>query len=124
MRDVRTAGHRLRRRERKRLVVESQPLPRRRAYRAAQEVLDQGIHLWKMADNKTRLALMLLGPLNALLLALLANAEIFEAVPPRERVAIVVGVVLYTILAMAMFGLAIVTLRPEETKALFTTPHE
>src|ERR1700730_5377226 len=124
MRDVKTTGQRLRRKDRKRLEVESQPLPRRRAYRAAQEGLDQGMHLWKMADNKTRLALMLLGPLNALLLALLANTEIFDAIPQRERVAIIVGVVIYTILAMAMFGLAIVTLRPEETKALFTPPHE
>src|SRR5437899_2191835 len=122
MRDVRTAGQRLRRKERKRLEVEGQPLPRRRAYRAAQAVLDQGIHLWKMADNKTRLALMLLGPLNALLLALLANMEIFDAIPQRERFAIIVGVVVYTGTAMAMFMLAIVTLRPEETKALFTEP--
>ena len=53
----------------------------------AQAVLDQGIHLWKMADNKTRLALTLLGPLNALLLILLANMEVFDAIPQRERVA-------------------------------------
>jgi hypothetical protein len=124
MRDAKTTGQRLRRKDRKRLEVESRPLPRRRAYRAAQEVLEQGIHLWKMADNKTRLALMLLGPLNALLLALLANTEIFDPIPQRERMAIMVGVVIYTILAMAMFGLAIVTLRPEETKPLFTPPQE
>jgi hypothetical protein len=124
MRDDKTTGQRLRRKDRKRLEVESQPLPRRRAYRAAQEVLDQGIHLWKMADNKTRLALMLLGPLNALLLALLANTEIFDVLPQRERIAIIVGMVLYTGLGMTMFMLAIVTLRPEETKALFTPPQE
>jgi len=122
MRDVRTAGPRLRRKERKRLEVEGQPLPGRRAYRAAQAVLDQGMHLWKTADYKAWLALTLLGPLNALLLVLLANMEIFDAIPPRERVAIIVGVVVYTGTAMAMFMLAIVTMRPEETKALFTEP--
>ena len=67
------AAARRRRREMKRQAAERVPLAGRRAYRAAQEVLAQGLKLWKTADNKTRLALMLLGPLNLLLLALLAN---------------------------------------------------
>lgn len=108
------AGQRLSRKARKRIATERLPIPSRRAYRAAQEVLEQGFDLWKMADNKTRLALMLLGPLNALLLALLSNTEIFDAIPERERVVIVGGVIVYAGLAMTMFLLAIGTLRPEE----------
>jgi hypothetical protein len=107
------AGQRLSRKQRKRIATERLPIPQRRAYRAAQEVLEQGLDLWKMADNKTRLALMLLGPLNAVLLALLSNTEIFDAIPERERVVIVIGVVVYAGLAMVMFLLAIGTLRPE-----------
>jgi hypothetical protein len=117
MLDTEPAGRRLRRKERKRLAADRRPLAARRAYRAAQEVLDQGMHLWKMADNKARLALMLLGPLNVLLLALLANSEIFMAIPPRERMVIVLGVVVYGALAMSMFLLAIGTLRPEREQA-------
>jgi calcineurin-like phosphoesterase family protein len=113
MLDSGMAGRRLRRKERKRLAAERAPMPRRRAYRAAHEVLEQGMDLWKMADNKTRLALMLLGPLNVILLAALANSEIFEAIPGRGRLAIVLGVFVYAVLAMSMFLLAILTLRPE-----------
>ena len=97
MRDVGAAGRR-RRKEMKRLAAEREPLSARRAYRAAQEVLAQGLKLWKTADNKTRLALMLLGPLNLLLLVLIANEEIFAAIPPRERVPIVVGVVVLSLI--------------------------
>jgi hypothetical protein len=79
----------------KRQAAERIPLAGRRAYRAAQEVLAQGLKLWKTADNKTRLALMLLGPLNLLLLALLSNPEIFAALPSPERVPIVIGVITY-----------------------------
>src|SRR5205823_5675405 len=103
------------RKERKRLSADRIPIPmaRRRAYRAAIDVLAQGMHLWKMADNKTRLALMLLGPLNVVLLALLSNSEIYLAIPGRERLAIVVGLLVYAACAMTTFGLAIGTLRPE-----------
>src|SRR5947207_6016512 len=107
---------RLRRKERKRLAAERRPLAWRRAYRAAQEVLEQGLHLWKMADNKTRLALTMLGPLNALLLLLIANTEVFEAIPERERMGVLIGVVVYAVLAVAMFLLCIGTLRPERAE--------
>jgi hypothetical protein len=100
----------------KRMAAERVPLRGRRAYRAPQEVLAQGLKLWKTADNKTRLALMLLGPLNLLLLALLANDEIFAAIPSPERVPIVIGVIAYAGLVMTVFLLAIGTLRPEEAE--------
>ena len=58
MREGGAAGRR-RRKEMKRQAEERLPLLGRRAYRAAQEVLAQGLKLWKTADNKTRLALML-----------------------------------------------------------------
>jgi hypothetical protein len=86
----------------------------RRAYRAAQEVLEQGLDLWKMADNKARLALMLLGPLNVLLLILLSNRDIFADLPARETTWILLGLFAYAGLGMTMFLLAIGTLRPEE----------
>jgi hypothetical protein len=100
----------------KRQAEERLPLAGRRAYRAAQEVLEQGLKLWKTADNKTRLALMLLGPLNLLLLAMIANGEIFSAIPSPERVPILIGVILYAGLVMTVFLLAIGTLRPEEAE--------
>jgi hypothetical protein len=100
----------------KRMARERLPLSGRRAYRAAQEVLAQGLKLWKTADNKTRLALMLLGPLNLLLLALLSNDEILAAIPSPERVPIVIGVIAYAGLVMTVFLLAIGTLRPEEAE--------
>jgi hypothetical protein len=115
MRDVGAAGRR-RRKEMKRLAAERIPMAGRRAYGAAQEVLAQGLKLWKTADNKTRLALMLLGPLNLLLLALLSNDEIFAALPSPERVPIIIGVVAYAGLVMTVFLLAIGTLRPEEAE--------
>jgi len=115
MSDVGITGRR-RRKEIKRLAAQRVPLSGRRGYRAAQEVLAQGLKLWKTADNKTRLALMLLGPLNLLLLALISNEEIFAAIPPRERVPIVVGVVVYAGLVLTTFLLAIGTLRPEEAE--------
>jgi Calcineurin-like phosphoesterase len=115
MSDVGITGRR-RRKETKRLAAQRVPLSGRRGYRAAQEVLAQGLKLWKTADNKTRLALMLLGPLNLLLLALISNEEIFAAIPPRERVPIVVGVVVYAGLVLTTFLLAIGTLRPEEAE--------
>ena len=110
------AAARRRRREMKRQAAERVPLAGRRAYRAAQAVLAQGLKLWKTADNKTRLALMLLGPLNLLLLALLANPEIFAAIPSPERLTIVIGVIAYAGLVMTVFLLAIGTLRPEEAE--------
>src|ERR1043165_1071012 len=115
MRESGIAGRR-RRKELKRLAAERLPLAGRRAYRAAQEVLAQGLKLWKTADNKTRLALMLLGPLNLLLLGLIANGEILAAIPPRERVPVALGVIVYAALVMTMFLLAIGTLRPEEAE--------
>jgi len=110
------AAARRRRKQLKRLAAEREPLSARRAYRAAQEVLEQGLKLWKTADNKTRLALMLLGPLNFLLLALIANGDIFGAIPPPERVPVAIGVIVYAALVMTMFLLAIGTLRPEEAE--------
>src|SRR5258707_7872903 len=115
MSDVGITGRR-RRKEIKRLAAQRVPLSGRRGYRAAQEVLAQGLKLWKTADNKTRLALMLLGPLNLLLLALISNEEIFAAIPARERVPIVMGVVVYAGLVLTTFLLAIGTLRPEEAE--------
>jgi hypothetical protein len=115
MSDVGITGRR-RRKEVKRLAAQRVPLSGRRGYRAAQEVLAQGLKLWKTADNKTRLALMLLGPLNLLLLVLITNEEIFAAIPPRERVPIVMGVVVYAGLVLTTFLLAIGTLRPEEAE--------
>src|SRR5258708_21167388 len=113
MSDVGITGRR-RRKEIKRLAAQRVPLSGRRGYRAAQEVLAQGLKLWKTADNKTRLALMLLGPLNLLLLALLANPEIFAAIPSPERLPILIGVIPYAGLVLTVFLLAIGTLRPEE----------
>jgi hypothetical protein len=115
MSDVGITGRR-RRKEIKRLAAQRVPLSGRRGYRAAQEVLAQGLKLWKTADNKTWMALTLLGPLNLLLLVLIANDEIFAAIPPRERVPIVIGVVAYAGLVLTMFLLAIGTLRPEEAE--------
>ena len=115
MREGGAAGRR-RRKEMKRQAEEREPLSSRRAYRAAEAVLAQGLKLWKTADNKTRLALMLLGPLNLLLLGLLANPEIFAALPSPERLPIVIGVIAYAGLVMTVFLLAIGTLRPEEAE--------
>src|SRR5438552_5739856 len=115
-------GRRLRRKERKRLAAEHSPLPWRRAYRAAEEVLDQGMHLWKVVDNKTWVALTLLGPLNAVLVGLIANSEIFEVIPERERLAVLVGVVVYSLLVLAMFLLAITTFHPERPKPELPPP--
>jgi hypothetical protein len=115
VRDIAPAARRLRRKERKRMATDRLPLAGRRAYRTAHEVLEQGLDLWKMADNKARLALMLLGPLNLLLLAVLYNSDILEAIPRGERAAIVIGLVAYAGLAMTLFFLAIRTLRPEES---------
>ena len=110
------AGGRRRRREMKRMAAEREPLSGRRAYRAPQEVLEQGLKLWKTADNKTRLALMLLGPLNLLLLALLSHDEILTVIPSPARTPIVIGVIVYAGLVMTVFLLAIGTLRPEEAE--------
>src|SRR5258707_14089120 len=102
MSDVGITGRR-RRKEIKRLAAQRVPLSGRRGYRAAQEVPAQGLKLWKTADNKTRLALMLLGPLNLLLLALISNEESFAAIPPRERVPIGMAVVAYARLGLTTF---------------------
>jgi hypothetical protein len=75
--DVHPAGRRLRRKERKRDSADEGPLNRRRAYRVAQEALKHGFDLWKMADNRARLALMLLGPLNVILVLLVSHRELF-----------------------------------------------
>ena len=115
MRDV-DAGGRRRRREMKRMAAERVPLSGRSAYRAPQEVLEQGLKLWKTADNKTRLALMLLGPLNLLLLALLSHDDILAVIPSPVRTPIIIGVMVYAGLVMTIFLLAIGTLRPEEAE--------
>jgi hypothetical protein len=114
MSDVASAPRRLRRKERKRMAAESLPVAGRRAYRAAHEVLEQGLDLWKMADHKGRVALMLLGPLNIVLLGVLYYSDILQEIPRAERVAIMIGLVVYAVLATAMFLLAIFALRPEE----------
>jgi hypothetical protein len=114
-REARSDERRLRRRERKRSDAGAgEALDGRRAYVAAQAVLEQGLDLWKMADNKARLALMLLGPLNVVLLILLSNREVFADLPPRETTWILIGLFAYVGLGMTMFMLAIGTLRPEE----------
>lgn len=113
-RDVDPAGRRLRRKERKDASADRKPLGGRRGYLAAQEVLEQGLDLWKTADNKARLALMLLGPLNVILVLLLSQREIFLDLSPRERTWILAGLIAYAGMAMAMFLLAIGTLRPED----------
>jgi hypothetical protein len=66
-----------------------------------------------MADNRARLALMLLGPLNIILVMLVSHRELFVDLSARERFWIMTGLVAYTGLAMTMFLLAIGTLRPE-----------
>jgi hypothetical protein len=119
-RDRGRAGER--RNDRKRERADRSPLARRRAYRAAQEVLEQGYDLWKMADNKARLALLLLGPLNVILLALLSHSDLFDAIPQHLRLPVVVGVVVYAALAMTMFLLAIGTLRPERAEPVVQPP--
>jgi hypothetical protein len=111
--DVHPAARRLRRKERKRDSAGEEPLNRRRAYRVAQEALKHGFDLWKMADNRARLALMLLGPLNIILVMLVSHRELFVDLSARERFWIMTGLVTYTGLAMTMFLLAIGTLRPE-----------
>src|SRR4051812_14011280 len=97
------------RRERKRDAADREPMSRRRAYRTAQEILEHGLDLWKQADNKARLALMLLGPLNVVLLTLLSHGELFVDLSPLERFWILTGIIVYTGLAMTMFILAIHT---------------
>jgi pycsar effector protein len=114
MRDARPAGRRQRRKERNRMATEQEPLGGRQAYRAAQEVLVQGLDLWKMADNKARLSLLLLGPLNLILVLLLANRDVLLDLSFQERSWIMAGLVAYAALAMVMFLLAIGTLRPEK----------
>jgi hypothetical protein len=111
--DVHPAGRRLRRKERKRDSADEGPLNRRRAYRVAQEALKHGFDLWKMADNRARLALMLLGPLNVILVLLVSHRELFVELSARERFWVMTGLAAYTLLAMTMFLLAIGTLRPE-----------
>ena len=111
--DVHPAGRRLRRKERKRQAADEGPLGRRQAYRVAQEALEYGFDLWKIADNQARLALMLLGPLNIILVFLVSHRELFADLSVRERVWIMTGLVAYAGLAMTMFLLAIGTLRPE-----------
>ena len=113
-RDVDPAARRLRRQERKAEAADREPMGGRRAYLAAQEVLVQGLDLWKTADNKARLALMLLGPLNVILVFLLSHREIFIDLSPRERAWILTGLIAYAGMAMAMFLLAIGTLQPEQ----------
>ncbi|HUG54293.1 MAG TPA: hypothetical protein VMR21_11860 [Vicinamibacteria bacterium] len=102
-----------RRNERKRRRADDGPLARRRAYRAAREVLEQGLVLWKIADRKARVAVMLLVPLIVVLVLLLAQPGLFEPIPVRLRIGVVMAVILYTGLAVAMFHLAIGALRPE-----------
>jgi hypothetical protein len=46
------AAARRRRKEMKRLAAEREPLSARRAYRAAQEVLEQGLKLWKTPTTR------------------------------------------------------------------------
>ena len=116
--DVRPAGRRQRRKERERDSADEGPLGRRRAYRVAQEALEHGFDLWKMADHQARLALMLLGPLIIILVLLVSHRELFVGLSPRERAWILTGLVTYTGLAMAMFLLAIGTLRPERADPL------
>jgi hypothetical protein len=94
----------------------------------AQEALKHGFDLWKMADNQARLALMLLGPLNVILVILVSHREIFADLSARERAWIMAGLVAYAGLAMAMFLLAIGTLRPERAdpvigEAAWGRPH-
>jgi hypothetical protein len=115
-------GRRLRRKERKRLAADSGPLARRRAYRAAQEVLEQGLDLWRMADRKARLALILLGPLNILLVLLLSYSGWFETIPERLRLWVMLVVVFYAGLATTMFLLAIGALRPERAHPVVRAP--
>lgn len=95
------------------MAADQGPLGRRQAYRVAQEALEHGFDLWKMADNKARLALIVLGPLNLILVLLLSHREIFIDLSLREQVWILSGIAAYAGLAMAMFLLAIGTLRPE-----------
>jgi hypothetical protein len=105
---------RLTRRERRRQAEERGPLRPRRAYRAAFEALDEGLHLWKIADQKSRVAIQVLGPFAVLVLVLLANVHALEAVSPRVRLLIVTALSLTAGLGMLLFFIAIGTLRPEE----------
>jgi hypothetical protein len=113
MSGVQPAGRRLRRKERKKAAAAQEPMSGRQAYRAAQEVLEQGLDLWKMADHKARLALMLLAPLILILLLLLLNQGVFADLSPRERYWILTGIFVYAGLVVVMVLLAIGTLRPE-----------
>jgi hypothetical protein len=114
MRDVDPASRRVRRKERKRIAADQEPLAGRQAYRAAQEVLAQGLDLWKMADHKARLALMLLAPLIVVLKVMLSNQDVFADLSPRERTWILIGLAAYAALGVIMVQLAIGTLRPEK----------
>lgn len=122
MADLDPAGRRHRRKEQKNVADPRPPMARRRAYQAAQEVLEQGLDLWKMADRKARLALMLLGPLNIVLLILLSNYAIFDAIPRRERVIILIGIAVYFALATTMCLLVIGALRPEQADPVTGAP--
>jgi hypothetical protein len=95
-----------------RLKEERRPLRALRRYRALRDVIEQGRHLWKTSDNKARLAIMLLGPVNGVLLGALANPQLFQALPPLARVPIMAAVVSMGVVAVALMLLAIQTLQP------------
>ncbi len=105
------------RRERKRLAEERRPLRATQRYRALGDVIDDGFHLWKNADNKARTVVTLLGPLIGVLLILLANPEMFDALPPPARVPFAVAVVAVAVVAVGLFMLAIRALQPYEVPA-------
>jgi uncharacterized protein YjiK len=85
-------------------------------YRALTDALDEAQELVDLGDHKARFALIISGALNVFLYALGASTDIFDNVPERYRLAVMILAGLYAMLAIYNLIQAIESLRPRRAQ--------
>ena len=104
--------HRRQRQRRKRWADSIRVLRARERYAALTDVVDEGLHQWKVADNRVRVALGLLAALNGVLFVVVRNLDVLATTPGRAWLtAVALGA--YLALSLLLFLMAVRILRPE-----------
>jgi uncharacterized protein YjiK len=107
---------RLGKKQKKILKDTHRPLDSWEKYRALTDALDEALELVDLGDHKARFALIISGALNVFLYALGASTDIFDNVPERFRLAVVIIACLYAVLAIYNLIQAIESLRPRRAQ--------
>jgi uncharacterized protein YjiK len=92
------------------------PLDSWEKYRALTDALDEALELVDLGDHKARFALIIAGALNVFLYALGASTDVFDNVPERFRLAVLLMAGLYAVLAIYVLIQAIESLRPRRAQ--------